>query len=174
MININGKEFEKHKSGLYVSKDGEIFIDIKTKKYPNGKRTYGYPNGDGYWFVCHDNKKFRIHRLVAETYIDNPNNLPIVNHKDEDTSNNNVNNLEWCTHSYNINYGTAQQRRKEKLCGRPVYIKPINQLDLSGNVIATFKSISDAGRKLNLNKENISMCLNGKRKTHGGYKWQYA
>ena len=57
------------------------------------------------------NKKCLVHRLVAEAFISNINNLPEVNHKDEDKSNNRVDNLEWCDRSYNMNYGTVQQRR---------------------------------------------------------------
>ena len=53
-----------------------------------------------------------IHRLVAEHFLDNPNNLPEVNHKDEDKSNNFVNNLEWCKHKYNMNYKQLQKRQQ--------------------------------------------------------------
>ena len=56
-------------------------------------------------------KYYLIHRLVAQAFLPNPDNLPEVNHKDEDKSNNKVNNLEWCDRSYNMNYGTVQQRR---------------------------------------------------------------
>lgn len=58
-----------------------------------------------------------IHRLVAEAFIPNPDNLPCVNHKDENPSNNNVKNLEWCDYKYNINYGTANERRSAKRMG---------------------------------------------------------
>ena len=58
---------------------------------------------------------FNVHRLVAEAFLDNPNNLPCVNHKDEDKSNNSVNNLEWCDYSYNNTYGTRIKRRLNKV-----------------------------------------------------------
>ena len=60
-------------------------------------------------------KSYRIHRLVAEAFIPNPNNLPMVNHKDENRQNNDVKNLEWCTNRYNLNYGTARERQANAL-----------------------------------------------------------
>lgn len=60
-------------------------------------------------------KTFKVHRLVAETFIPNPNNYPEVNHKDEDKSNNSVGNLEWCTHQFNSAYGTRGKRIGEKI-----------------------------------------------------------
>lgn len=63
-------------------------------------------------------KAFYIHRLVADAFIPNPGNLPMVNHKDEDKTNNFVENLEWCTNEYNVNYGTGKKRRSMKISGR--------------------------------------------------------
>ena len=72
-------------------------------------------NTSGYYIVRLCNNGFMksklVHRLVAQTFIPNPNNLPIINHKDEDKLNNRVDNLEWCDSKYNNNYGTSQQRR---------------------------------------------------------------
>lgn len=61
-------------------------------------------------------KKY-VHRLIAEAFIPNPANLPMVNHKDEDGTNNSIDNLEWCTREYNVNYGTAKERRAKKIRG---------------------------------------------------------
>ena len=68
---------------------------------------------DGYLVVSLQYRMFRVHRLVAEAFLPNPDNLPQVNHKDEDKSNNRVDNLEWCDSKYNNNYGTARIRAKE-------------------------------------------------------------
>lgn len=82
------------------------------------KQTY---DKDGYCKIslyCHDKRKhFRVHRLVGIMFIPNPNNLPMINHKDENKSNNCVDNLEWCTAKYNTNYGTGLERRAESQRG---------------------------------------------------------
>ena len=114
-------------------------------------------------------KSFRVHRLVAQAFIQNPDNLPQVNHKDENKYNNHVENLEWCDGKYNVNYGTCIQRRAEK------YSKPVLQLDKETNkVIAQYLSAIDAKRKLNIHQDSISKCCRGINKTAGGYKWKYA
>lgn len=109
-------------SGLYqVSNiDGKV-RNVKTGKVlkPN-KVLHGYSQVGLY-----KNGKiqfFKIHRLVATMFIPNPNNLPVVNHKDENPSNNCVDNLEWCTHKYNSNYGTCQQRKGEAIKGEKHYM----------------------------------------------------
>ena len=116
-----------------------------------------------------------IHRLVAEAFIENPDNLQEVNHKDEDKTNNRVENLEWCTRSYNYNYGSRITRISEKKRG--VYntkkSKPVAQYDLDGNLIAIYPSGMEA-RRNGFNNAHISMCCNGLIKTVGGYIWRFA
>lgn len=85
-------------------------------------------------------KNYSIHKLVALAFIPNPNNLLEINHKDENPRNNNVNNLEWCNHSYNIKYGNRIQKVKDK-----VSVK-IDQYDLDGNYIKTWNCLNDAVR----------------------------
>ena len=116
-----------------------------------------YSNGKG--------KLVKVHRLVAEAFIPNPNNLPQVNHKDEDKTNNNVDNLEWCTNKYNANYGTKIKRVSH----------PIIQLDKAGNVVAHYSSLREASRQSGIHMRNIWRCCrqeNG-QKTAGGYVWKY-
>lgn len=108
MIDIKGYE------GLYaITEDGQVW-SYRTKQFRKP-----FVNNSGYLqvsLIIHSKvKNFLIHRLVAEAYIPNPNNLPEVNHKDENKLNPHYTNLEWCTHEENINYGTCVQRRSAKL-----------------------------------------------------------
>ena len=112
-------------------------------------------------------RKIYVHRLVAEAFIENPCNYPIVNHKDENGLNNIVSNLEWCSYSYNTNYGTCIQRRANA-CG-----KKILQYDMHGELIRSYKSIIEAAICLNIDSSSITKVLKGKRKGAGGYFWRY-
>ena len=118
----------------------------------------------------------RIHRLVAEAFIPNPNNYPIINHKDECTYNNFVGNLEWCTYKYNINYGTLPARKSIILKGhRTVCDKPVCIYDLDGNFIKKFKSVAFAVRELNIPGITAiyDTCRGKDGYTHSGYQWKY-
>ena len=109
-----------------------------------------------------------MHRLVAQAFIPNPDNLPEVNHRDEDKTNNCVENLEWCSHLYNMRFGTAIKRGAEKQS------TPVLQIDKDTNeVIAEYPSTAEAGRQLKIWQGNISNCCRGRYKTTGGYKFVY-
>ena len=117
-----------------------------------------------------DNKlrNVSVHRLVAEAFIPNPDNLPEINHKDENPKNNCVENLEWCNHYYNTIYGTKLERQRQKKS------VPIVQCDLAGNEIRSFDSAMQA--ELTINGKftgNINKCLNGGTKTAFGYIWRF-
>ena len=111
-------------------------------------------------------KNVMIHRLVAEAFIPNPNNFYCINHKDENPSNNNVENLEWCTIQYNNAYGARNKRVSQKLK------KPINQYDLNGRFIKQWSSATDASKELGVPRAHIGSCISGKRKTTGGFIWK--
>lgn len=88
-----------------------VLCDGKTRE---GTIIKSFPDAFGYVRVClyanGRGRKFMVHRLVAKAFVDNPNGYQILNHKDEDKSNNQATNLEWCTQKYNINYGTRTIR----------------------------------------------------------------
>ena len=109
-----------------------------------------------------------IHRLVANAFIDNPDNLPEVNHKDENKQNNSVENLEWCGSKYNMNYGEGAHKKSAENHKKPVY-----QYDLQGNFIKEWSSATDIHRVLGYSNSNIARCCRGVSKTSHGYIWRY-
>ena len=123
-----------------------------------------------------------VARLVAGAFIPNPENLSQVNHKDENPSNNRVDNLEWCDGKYNCNYGTRNQRLSEicKNRGNSVYDKvrrEIIQFTKDGKYVARYNSITEASNSLlseNNYQSDIVKCCKGKRNTVMGYVWRYA
>lgn len=119
-------------------------------------------------------KSFLVHRLVAMVFIPNPDNLPQVNHKDENTSNNCVDNLEWCNQCYNSNYGTSKYRISDKL-KNGILSKPVEQYCKNGRFIMEYPSASEASRVLGLSVSGIISCCNNNHKySHcGGYQWKY-
>lgn len=159
-VSITGYE-----SRYLVSNKGEVFSLTRNKVLLKEIRR-------GYYSVQLYNgikfKHFSIHRLVAIHFIDNLNKLLYVNHKDENKLNNNVYNLEWCTASYNTNYGTNIDRAVEKK-----EIK-VSQFDKNNEFICNYKSFMEAERRTNIPNGNIVKCCKNKRKTAGGFIWKYA
>lgn len=119
-------------------------------------------------------KMYEVHRLVAIAFLPNPFNLPCINHKDENTSNNCVENLEWCTKKYNSRYGTVRQRIGEKNRNGALS-KKVYQYSQTGELIAIFPSINEVKRQTGYADSNICNCCNGKRKNGlaYGYVWRY-
>ena len=174
---------ENHPSYL-ISNFGRVFSKKSNKIMKNR-----VVSKNGYQQITLDNSQLLVHRLVAQAFIPNPNNLPCVNHKDENPGNNDFRNLEWCTYKYNSNYGTNPSRHSKKMLDRynndPDWKsdcikrlaeiqkkkrKRVVQLDKFNNYLKTYES-SYATEKDGHLSVHVCDCANGKRKTHHGYKW---
>lgn len=133
---------------------------------------------------CGGVKYLGVHRLVAIAFIPNPNNYPEVNHKDENKLNNLVfinpdgsidyekTNLEWCTTQYNLSYGTRNERFQKK--SNEPRMRAVNQYDLDGNLINTFKSIAEAGRAVGISTRTIWSICNKKGNSAYGFVFRYS
>jgi len=156
---------------VYMNRDNRTYMSKTIYRKLNG-------DGDGYPQVklCKDGVMTmkKVHRLVAEAFIPNPNNLPEINHKDEDKTNNRADNLEWCDRDYNIHYGTWVERSRNR--------RPVAQYSLDGVFIKQYNSIREASRETGIRHENIrnaAACqVTNKEKRYyvksaGGYKWKF-
>lgn len=135
---------------------------------------HGYVGNTGYVYIHLDGKNCTLHRLIAKTFIPNPENKPQVNHIDGNKLNNNIKNLEWCTNKENAIHARKKGllNERDSICGTKNGIKVI-QYDLQMNIIKVWDSAKRAGRELNIDCSCITKCCKGKRNKCGGYKWQY-
>lgn len=116
-----------------------------------------------------------VHRLVADTFIPNPNKLECINHKDEDKTNNSISNLEWCTKAYNNCYNNKAVKIGLKLRESNHSKKAVNQINSNGNIVATYISIREAARQLGDTHKDANICNSIKtHKKRYGYFWEYA
>ena len=154
--------------GLYKVSDTGIVLSLKRPlRFREGHILSSCDDGRGYRHVClhkdGKSKTISVHKLVANAFVPNPNGYREINHIDEDKTNNNAVNLEWCDRAYNIHYGTRTQKTST----------PVAMYSRDMKYLGTFKSIRDACRKNNLrNPGNISNMLKGKCKTAYGYIWE--
>jgi len=123
-------------------------------------------------------KQFKVHRLVASAFIDNPENKKCVNHKDGNKKNNNISNLEWCTHGENKSHSFRVLNEKHWHKGKTgkscKYSKVLQQIEIStGKVLATYHGTHDAHRITGISQGNISAVCRGSRHHAGGYFWRY-
>ena len=140
-------------------------------QYYKGRILKQQRNNKGYYTVIlqvHKKYDMRlVSRLVAEAFIPNPNNLPVVNHKDQVPTNNVASNLEWCTTKYNVTYANAVEMRVAKVS------RPIEQLTLDGKHVAFYKSANEAQRIGGYDHTNIGRVIHGKQKQYLGFLWRY-
>ena len=161
------KEFDNYE----VSNLGKI-------RNKNKKILKQFINNKGYLqLTLYKNMKkytVKVHRLVAKAFISNPNNLLQINHKDGNKQNNCVDNLEWCTNSYNQleanRMGFCKNRIKKS---NEKTRKLIGKYDKNGNLIKKYISLKEASNKNNISYKSMSLCACGKTKSSGGYVWKY-
>lgn len=182
---ITGYEglYQISNTGIIRSHDRLIVIP------PNPKSTYGFSyikkgqiikqitDKSGYMKVLlydknSNRKNAFVHKLVVIEFVDNTDNLPQINHKDENKSNNCVSNLEWCTAKYNTNYGTCIKRRSEKQIYNNNRVKAVAKIGDNGEIIEEYISMRNAARVNKLPQSNIFKSCNNNIKC-GGYLWRY-
>ena len=179
-IDISGYngDYKITKNGDIYSFKREKIIKLKTSFDKNGYvRVKLCKNGE---------KSLLVHRLVAETFITDKFNfksMPYedkssidlkhleINHKDENKQNNSVENLEWCTHAYNSNYGSRVDRIIPKTISKTR--KKVCQYSLDGELIKIWDGVNIASRELNIIQQNITRSCKNEKRTAGGYIWRY-
>lgn len=180
---VDGFEgYEVSNLGFVRSKKRIITIHRKPRAYTRRQNEIILtPNvdKDGYFGVTlynNQSKKgvhFRISRLVAMAFIPNPNNLPLVNHKDLNRKNNVVNNLEWCDSVYNANYMDAPKRRGMARRNNDTQSKRVCQFLKDGSLVKEYPSMSEASRITGINVSHICQTCLGNYKSAGGFQWRY-
>lgn len=170
-----------YEENYFLDPDNMRVVNKKT-----GRRLKPRADGAGYAEVqlWKNNKgqHKRLHRLFAEAYIPNPENLPCINHKDENPMNYSLDNLEWCDQSYNQRYGNVNKHRGEKISaalrGRPkpwvAESKGIPIVAITGwGEEIHYRSAREAARDLGLDQTKVTAVLRGRRKSTGGYRFRY-
>lgn len=176
------KEIEGYPSYL-IGSDGSVFSKKSRRFLKPILQHTGYKHIE--LFNEEGSKQFLVHRLVAMAFVPNPNNYPIINHKDQNKVNNASENLEWCTYKYNSNYGDCQKRKSsrinyysEKQLRNRANMKNRNgktvlQYSRDGEFIRSYPSTMEAFRQTGINPSHIGECAKGVRKVAGGYRWSF-
>lgn len=160
------REFGK---GFLIAENGKI-IRIK---YWN-KDVYEYvtqTKHNGYLVVGILGKQYRVHRLIAQAFIPNPENKPQVNHKDGNKLNNNIENLEWCTAKENIRHSWENGLSYKRFGKENDKTKPIIQYDLNGNIIKIWEDPNEIEKELGISKNSIQKAISKHYKNSFGYRW---
>ena len=137
-------------------------ILLKQQTDINGYKTVNLSNGKG------DRRPKKVHRLVAMAFIENPKNLPCINHKDENKENNYFENLEWCSVEYNNNYGTHQKRSANSRINHIKRSKPVICVETQ----KIYPSMREAERQTGINQSQIWHCIKEPWKTAKGTHWK--
>ena len=146
-------------------------------------RNYGYPkqltpkcNSKGrLWVLLYGHglkKHFLVHRLVATAFVPNPDNLPEINHKDENPKNNHEDNLEWCTRAYNVKYFFDRHHSCHRSGKQKSFA--IVQETTDGEFVRLWDNSKQIKDVLGWSDWSISECCRGNRKTAYGFIWRYA
>lgn len=182
--------------GLYrISSFGNVLsLNLSRHKIP---RILSYKNDGKYKSIvlCRNGEHFKVgvHVLVAKAFLPNPNNYPCVNHKDENPSNNHVDNLEWCTQKYNCNYGTRNERIRKTMTGvkhteerrrneslshlgkrNTSRMRKVLQFTISGEIIKEWSNMTDAAKSIGKRASRITEHCAYKKSPLCGFLWCYA
>lgn len=160
---IYGVKFAQHPSGLWVSKNGLVFVPATNRRKEHF--TYG-SNLIGYKSVTYKGNVYYVHRLVAETYIPNPHHLPMINHRNEERSENTIYNLEWCDKWTNNTANGVSVRRAQNRN------KHIYQYTTSGELVKEWDSIASIEKELGIHNTSIGANVNGYTRTCRGFVWK--
>ena len=160
-ISEEWKQIDGFEDRYAVSSKGRV-MNLKTGRVLKNKIS---ANGYAYVDLCNGDGKpkwISAHRLVAEAFIDNPDNLPQVNHRNEIKNDNRVENLEWVSASQNTRHSIYQSSCK------------INQLTLDGELVKVWDSSEQIKREMGFSAGNVIQCCKGKYKQRYGFRWEYA
>lgn len=161
------------KDGYLVNRDGSIY-KLNWDRTKTMRKVAQNKTINGYLRFNLNGKTEYVHRFVASCFIPNPYNLPCINHKDENKTNNCIDNLEWCNYEYNTNYGSRNQKAGKHLTNHPNKSKKVFQYTKDGKFVKEWQSLKEIQRVLGFKVQNISSCCNGKLKSYKGFIWRHA
>lgn len=172
------KDIEGYEGLYQVSNLGNVrsldrIVNCKNegKRIQKGRVLDAWVGSHGYYSVGLSKngmvKTHLVHRLVAEAFIPNPDNLPYINHRDENKLNNTISNIEWCTPKYNIEYSHVLKKSNE------ITSKPVLQFTKDGKFVAEFDSASEAARAIGVTKSFVCSVCRGRKKIARGFVFKY-